>query len=138
MRPEALEAKLPESRLRIGLSLLTPPSLLALVWGAWAVQAPVWVTAGLLLLALFLGYVVAFDFSTALQIDSEGIHRLCLLRRETLRWEDIAAIVQPRRRGLILVTKDRKRRILLDRRLDSVELDLLRSRAQERDVRLEI
>jgi hypothetical protein len=60
-----------------------------------------------------------------------------MLRRQLVTWDDIAAIVQPRNRGLVVVTEDRKRHILLDRFLQAGELDLLRAQAQMRDIQIE-
>jgi hypothetical protein len=102
-----------------------------------AVDASVFLTALLALLTAGLGYVAAFDFPIAVDVDSSGIHRICLLRRQLVAWDDIAAIVQPRNRGLVVVTEDRKRHILLDRLLQAGELDLLRAQAQSRDVKTE-
>ena len=130
--------RLPESRLRVILSIASPPSLLVLVWGAWAVDAAWPVIAILALLAVLLGYVIAFDFPVAVEFDETGVHRACLLRRHTLPWGTIAAIVQPRKRGLLLITEDRKRHSLLDRRLHDDELDLLRDEAEMRGVRVEL
>lgn len=129
--------RLAESKLRVALSLATPPLLLLIAWGALAVEAPLLVTALLAGLAALLGYVAAFDFPTAIEVDGRGIHRLCVLRRQVLKWDDIVGIVQPRKRGLVLVTKDRKRRILLDRALEEGELDLLRTQARLRNVNAE-
>lgn len=137
MPGEAVRLRLSESRLRIALSVATPPLLLAAAWGSWAVDASVFLTALLALLTAGLGYVAAFDFPIAVDVDSSGIHRICLLRRQLVAWDDIAAIVQPRNRGLIVVTEDRKRHILLDRFLEAGELDLLRAQAQLRDVKIE-
>jgi hypothetical protein len=137
MQREAVRLKLKESKPRVALSVATPPLLLIMAWGSWAVEAPMWLTAILAVLAALLGYVVAFDFPLAIEVDGEGIHRLCLLRRQLLKWDDIAGIVQPRKRGLVLVTEDRKRRILLDRGFDEGELDLLRAQARLRNVRTE-
>ena len=137
MEDEAVHLTLGESKLRIALSVATPPMLLLMAWGSWAVEAPVLLTAILAGLTALLGYVVAFDFPFAIEVDGEGIHRLCILRRQLVRWDDIAGIVQPRKRGLVMVTEDRKRRILLDRTLKEGELDLLRTQARLRDVRTE-
>ena len=136
MLREASQLRLSESRLRVAMSLATPPLLVLLAWGAWALEAPSLVVAGLALLAAVLGYVAVFDFPLAIEVDSEGIHRVCLVRRQTEPWDDIAAIVQPRQRGLVLVTTNRKRHILLDRSLEEGELDLLRTQVGLRDVQV--
>ena len=136
MRREAVRLRLGESRLRIALSLATPPLLVLLAWGAWLVHAPLAVTAVLAVLAALLGYVAVFDFPLAIEVDAAGIHRVSLLRRHLLAWGDIASIGQPRRSGLVLVTTDQKRHILLDRAVEEDELDLLRAQARLRDVDL--
>ncbi|MGH8951988.1 MAG: hypothetical protein ACRDX9_11240 [Acidimicrobiia bacterium] len=137
MLREANRLILHESRLRVAMSLATPPLLVALAWGAWALEAPTLVVVGLALLAAFLGYVAIFDFPLAVEVDSEGIHRICLVRRQNDPWDDIAGIVQPKQRGLVLVTTDRKRHILLDRSLEEDELDLLRTQVGLRDVQVD-
>ncbi|HEY4606398.1 MAG TPA: PH domain-containing protein [Acidimicrobiia bacterium] len=136
MRREAVRLKLGESRLRIALSVATPPLLVFLAWGSWAVDAPSLVTWVLVVLIVLLGYVVAFDFALAIEVDANGIHRRCLLRRQLIPWGEIAGIVQPGRRGLVVVTDNRKRHVLLDRRLEEGERDLLRAQAQLRDVKV--
>ncbi|MGH8914407.1 MAG: hypothetical protein ACRDZM_07825 [Acidimicrobiia bacterium] len=134
MQRETARLTLRESRVRVALAIVTPPLLLLLALGSWAVEAPLALTAILAGLTALLGYVVAFDFPLAIEIDGEGIHHACLLRRRLSRWDDITAIVQPRKRGLVLVTNDRKRRILLDRALDEPELDQLRTVARSREI----
>jgi hypothetical protein len=136
MQLDSNRLRLNESRLRVAMSLATPPLLVALAWGAWALEAPRLVVAGLAVLAALLGYVAIFDFPLAIEVDSEGIHRVCLIRRQTEPWEDIAAVVQPRQKGLVLVTTSRKRHILLDRSLEEGELGLLRTEVGRRDVQV--
>jgi hypothetical protein len=136
MRREAVRLRLGESRLRIALSLATPPLLVVLGWVSWLVEAPMGVVGVLAVLAALLGYVAAFDFPLAIEVDADGIHRVSLLRRQLTPWGDIASISQPRKNGLILVTNDDKRHILLDRAISEGELDLLRAQARLRDVHL--
>lgn len=136
MRREAVRLRLGEARLRIALSLATPPLLVLLSWVSWLVEAPMAVTAVLAVLAALLGYVAAFDFPLAIEVDADGIHRVSLLRSQLTPWSDIASMSQPRRHGLILVTNDDKRHILLDRAIGEGELDLLRAQARLRDVEL--
>lgn len=136
MSRETVRLRLNESRLRIALSVATPPLLLVMAWGSWAVEAPVLLTGFFAVMTAVLGYVAAWDFPTAIDVDSSGIHRICFLRRQLLPWDDIAGIVQPGKRGLVLVTEDRKRHILLDRFLAEGELDLLRAQARLREVQV--
>jgi hypothetical protein len=135
MRREEVRLRLGESRLRIALSLATPPLLVLLAWVSWLVAAPVVVVAVLAVLAALLGYVAAFDFPLAIEVDADGIHRISLLRRQLTPWSEIASITRPRKKGLILVTNDDKRHILLDRAMGNGELDLLREQARLRDIR---
>jgi hypothetical protein len=134
MRREAVRLRLGESRSRIALSLATPPLLVLLAWVAWLVEAPMLVVTVLAVLAAVLGYVAVFDFPLAIEVDAEGVHRVCLLRRQLTRWGDIASITQPRKSGLVLVTTGQKRLILVDRALEDGELDLLRAQARLREV----
>jgi hypothetical protein len=135
MRREEVRLRLGESRLRVALSLATPPLLVILAWVAWLVDAPMVVVAVLAVLAALLGYVAVFDFPLAIEVDADGIHRVSLLRRQLTPWSEIASIAQPRKKGLMLVTSDDKRHILLDRAMGDGELDLLRAQARLRDVR---
>jgi hypothetical protein len=81
--------------------------------------------------------VAVFDFASAVELDAEGIRRVCLLRRQLLPWGEITGIVQPRKRGLVVITDDRKRHILIDRMIGEDELDLFRTQARLRDVHIE-
>ena len=136
MRREAVRLRLSESWPRVALSLATPPLLVLLAWGSWLIETPMAVVAVLAILAALLGYVAVFDFPLAIEVDAEGIRRVSLLRRQLLPWSEIASIVQPRKSGLVVVTTNRKRHILLDRALEEGELDLLRAQARLRDVEI--
>lgn len=134
MRREAVRLRLSESRLRVALSLATPPLLVLVAWGAWAIDSPPLAVAVLALLAAGLGYVAAFDLPLAIEIGDDGMSRICLVRRQLIPWNEIASIAQPRKSGLLLVTTAKKRHILLDRALEPAELDLIRSQARLREV----
>lgn len=136
MRREAVRLRLSESWPRVALSLATPPLLVLLAWGSWLIETPMAVVAVLAILAALLGYVAVLDFPLAIEVDAEGIRRVSLLRRQLLPWTEIASIVQPRKSGLVVVTTNRKRNILLDRALEEGELDLLRAQARLRDVEI--
>ncbi len=127
-----------ESRWRVGLSLATPVILLFLAWGAVVVDMPTPVPIVLAVLALFLGYIALFDFAISVEVDERGIQRRCLFRRQLTIWDDAAAIVQPRKRGLVLVTNDRKQRVLVDRTLEEGELTRLRAEAERRGLRVDV
>jgi len=117
--------------------MAAPPALLLVAWGFWVVSAPQALIVIVLVFALVLSYVMLVDFPTAIVVDDIGIHRQCVLRRRVLAWNEIAGIVQPRRGGLVVVTKDRKRHVLLDRSLDGDELETLRAAATKNQVRAE-
>ena len=128
---------IPESKLRIALSLSASPLLLFIVWGAVDVGAPMLFTAALAVLAVALGLVVLLDLPTSIVIGSDGIQRVCLLRTQPVAWKEIIAIVQPRKSGLVLVTGNRKRIFLVSRKLTDAETDFLRDEARQRNVRAE-
>jgi hypothetical protein len=127
---EATRLTLDEARWRVFLSLATPPLLVGMATLAYVVEAPVLFSLVLAVLALFLGYVALFDYARAVEIDEEGVSRICVLRRERIPWTEIAAIVQSGRRGLVLVTRHRKRRVLLDRGLIGTEHERLRAQTR--------
>jgi predicted membrane-bound spermidine synthase len=127
---ETTRLTLDEARWRVFLSLATPPLLVGMAALAYVVEAPALFSLVLALLALVLGYVALFDYARAVEIDQSGVTRICVLRRETIPWEEVAAIVQSGRRGLVLVTRHRKRRVLLDRGLIGTEDERLREQTR--------
>lgn len=134
MRRETVRLRLRESWPRVVLSLATPPLLVLLAWGAWALQAHPIVVAVLAVLAAALGYVAAVDFPLAVEVEKEGIRRICVLRRHLIPWAEIDSITRSRRTGLLVVTTDGRRHVLVDRSLDESELSLLRAQAGQREV----
>jgi hypothetical protein len=129
--------RIPESRLRLGLSLSASPLLLIVVWGAWQVGAPPIFTVLLAVFAVALGWVVLVDLPTAIEVGPDAFHRVCLLRTQPVAWGKVAAIVRPRRGALVLVTEDHKRLVLVSRRLTEPETDYLRDEAMRRNVRVD-
>lgn len=129
--------KLEESRWRVAFSMATPLLLAVFTWGAVAVDAPLLVSVLLAGLAVALGYTALYDFALAVELGEEGIVRRCLLRMQLIEWDVVDAIARPRKRGLVLVTKARKRIILVDRTLDDAELDRLRGEVERRGVSAE-
>ena len=127
-----------ESRWRAGLSLVTPPLLVIMAWGAYVVDAPIAVTGVLATLAALLGYVVVFDFPFSIDIDDEGIQRNGLIRDQLIEWGQIELISRPKRRGVTAVIKSGKQVILIDRGLDSAEVDLIETQARLRDVETDL
>lgn len=126
--------RLDESRWRLVLSLVTPPLLVAMAWISELVDAPVFLSLALAGLAALLGYVALFDYARSIEVGEHGVDRICILRRQHTPWDDIAVIARPRGKGLVLVTKSGKSRVLLDRRLEDDELSLFRKRLGQMDV----
>lgn len=135
MQGEAIRLRIRESRLRAGLSLATPPLLVVMAWGAYLVDSPVFVTAILAILAAALGYIVLFDFPLSIDINDEGIRRNCLLLSRLIDWDEMEGITRPKRRGLTVATNSGKQIMLIDRSLDSGELDLIETQARLRHVK---
>lgn len=121
----------------MAFSVASPLLLALFAWGALAVDAPLLVSLLLAGLAVALGYVALYDFAIAVELGEEGILRRCLLRRQLIRWEEAAAVAKPRKRGLVLLTNERKRLILVDRALEASELERLRAELVRRGVRAE-
>jgi hypothetical protein len=88
------------------------------------------------ILGTLLGTVVIFDYPIAIELNDNGLVRICLLRHHRLSWDDIAAIVKPRRRGLVLVTNRRKRHVLIDRILEPDERLRLLSEGERRGIQM--
>ena len=110
-----------ESKVRVILALLTPPMLIGMALLTLAVESPVAVPITFGVLGALLGIVVLFDFPLAIDVSTESLDRLCLIRRQSLPWETVGAIIKPKRRGLVLVTTKRKRHVLIDRILEPAE-----------------
>jgi hypothetical protein len=117
--------RISESKVRVVLALATPPLLLAMALLTLAVNSPIAVPIVFGALGTLLGAVVIFDFPLAIEVNADGLVRVCLLRHHSLSWEEVAAIIKPRRRGLVLVTTNRKRHVLIDRILDPDERNRL-------------
>ena len=128
--------RIPESKVRVTLAVLTPPMLLGMALLTLAVQSPMPVPVVFGILGTILGAVVVFDYPIALELNDDGLVRICLLRHHRLSWDDIAAIVKPRRRGLVLVTNRRKRHVLIDRILEPDERLRLLSEGERRGIQM--
>lgn len=129
--------KIKESGWRVAFSVASPVLLALFAWGALAVDAPLLISLLLAGLAVALGYVALYDFAIAVELGDEGILRRCMLRRQLISWDEAAAVAKPRKRGLLLVTNERKRLVLVDRALEESELERLRAELQRRGVRAE-
>ena len=128
---------LSESRLRVGLSLSTPPLLLALALIVWTGGVSGWVAGGLVLVSLISGWFVLFDFAISIILDTHGIIRRCLARDHVIEWTAIDRITRRPRRGLVLVTGDGEHHILIDRKLDDSEFDSFVTRVRARGVEIQ-
>jgi hypothetical protein len=118
-----------ESKVRVTLAVLTPPLLLGMAILTLAVDSPIAVPITFGILGTFLGVTVLFDFPLALVVNESNLERVSLLRRHSVPWDDVGAIVKPRRRGLILVTTARKRYVLIDRILEADERNVIMNKA---------
>jgi hypothetical protein len=128
--------RIPESKVRVALAVLTPPMLLGMALLTLAVQSPLPVPIVFGILGTLLGAVVIFDYPIAIELNDNGLVRICLLRHHRLSWDDISAIVKPRRRGLVLVTNRRKRHVLIDLILEPDERLWLLSEGERRGIQM--
>lgn len=130
--------RIKESTMRVGLALLAPPLLAGLALLAWTVQAPTAVPIIFGVISIMLSTVVLLDFPLAIELTPTGLTRHCLLRRHSLAWDDIAAIIKPKRRGLLIVTKSRKKHVLIDRILEESERKSLMDSGERHAVQVEL
>jgi hypothetical protein len=78
------------------LSWLTPALLLAIGVPAIVASGRIPIFAGALtVLGLVLAAVALFDVPSRIEFDGHGVHRVCLLRRQTFAWDDIRALTRP-------------------------------------------
>lgn len=127
-----------ESMVRVSLALLTPPLLAGMALLTWSVDAPTTVPVVFGIFAAFLAVIVIYDFPLAIELTPEGLERLCLLRRHLLPWSEVAAIIKPKRRGLIVVTRKRKKHVLIDRILEQPEREMLMNQGELHGVQVEL
>lgn len=113
--------RIPESKIRVSLAVVTPPLLLGLAILTLSVDSPIAVPIVFGTLGTILAVIVLFDFPIALQTSDDGLTRICLLRHHRVAWRDISIIIKPRRRGLIMIKTNRKRYVLIDRVLEGSE-----------------
>lgn len=136
MRETTEPMRIPESKVRVALAVLTPPMLLGMALLTLAVQSPLPVPIVFGTLGTLLGTVVIFDYPIAIEVNDTGLVRVCLLRHHRLNWGDIAAIVKPGRRGLVLVTNKRKRHVMIDRILEPAERQRLLSEGERHGIQM--
>lgn len=128
--------RIPESKARVALAVLTPPMLLAMALLTLSVESPITVPLVFGILGTLLGAVVILDYPIAVEVNETGLVRICLLRHHRLSWDEISAIVKPRRKGLVLVTNRRKRHVLIDRILEPEERQRLLSEGESRGIQM--
>jgi hypothetical protein len=136
--PHETSVHIRESKVRVALAVATPPLLLGMAILTLAVDSPIAVPITFGILGTFLGVTVLFDFPIALILNDAGLERVSLLRRHAVTWDDVGAIVKPRRRGLILITTARKRYVLIDRILEADERNLIMNKGDEHGFQVEI
>jgi hypothetical protein len=136
--PHETNVQIRESKLRVALAVATPPLLLGMAILTLAVDSPIAVPITFGILGTFLGITVLFDFPIALILNDTGLERVSLWRRHVVAWDDVGAIIKPRRRGLILITTARKRYVLIDRILEADERNLILSKGEAHGFQVEI
>jgi len=123
---------------RVTLALVTPPLLAGMAVLTWLVNAPTTVPVVFGIFAAFLAVVVLLDFPLAIVLGDESLDRHSLGRKHQIPWSDIAAIIKPRRRGLVLVTRERKKYVLIDRLLNETERKELLTRGEAHGIQVEL
>lgn len=113
--------RIPESKIRVVLALITPPLLIGMAVLTLIVESPLAVPIVFGGLGTVLAAIVIFDFPLAVETDDTGLTRICLMRHPTVPYRDISVIIKPRRRGLLLIKTSRKRSVLIDRILEADE-----------------
>lgn len=126
-----------ESKLRVWVSFSAPVLLVFVAVAMILGEGPVWLTVVSAVAALLLGWFVLYDFALSVELDDRGISRRCVVRLEEIQWRSIEKLIHPGKKGLVAVTEDGKHHILIDRKLDSSELDLLRAQARLHQVQFE-
>ncbi len=130
--------RIKESTIRVALALTAPPLLAGLALLTWIVDSPTTVPVVFGILAALLTVVVIYDYPLAIELTPDNLQRLCLFRRHVLPWEEVAAIIKPRRRGLIVVTRARKKHVLIDRILNEPERVELMRQGERHGVRVDL
>jgi hypothetical protein len=125
-----------ESGLRVALSVSSPLLLAAIAAVMWMGGGLPWVVTILFVVAALLAGFVLFDFALSIHVGDTGISRRCLARSQELEWSDIDKLVK-KRRGLVAVTAAGRHHILIDRKLRSSELDIVRAGARAHQVQFD-
>ncbi len=87
------------SRLSWLAPIITPTILIVGPLLGMIVVGPNPVPIALVLLGLGLGWVTLFDQPRRVVMDAEGIHRVCVLRTQTLPWDEVDVIERNGRTG---------------------------------------
>ena len=90
----------------VAVSLASPLILLGLgLWGWWQAGELRAIPVVLMVLGFGLGAVAVTDVPHAIRLDEVGLHRRCLVRTQTLAWDDLSGLTRShqttgrRRRG---------------------------------------
>lgn len=111
------------------LSISAPLIIAAIAAVTSQTKGPIWVVIILVAVSLFLALFVLFDVAVSVELTDAGIVRQCLARTHEIEWGDIDKLANPRHRGLVAVTESGRYHILIDRKLEASELDVLRTQA---------
>jgi hypothetical protein len=120
------------------VATITPPMMLGMALLTLAVDSPAAVPITFGLIGTFLGVIVLFDFPIAVDLAEDYLVRVCFLRHQRIPWDDVGAIIKPRRRGLVLVTTRRKRHVLVDRILEPEERRALIQKGEDHGFQVEL
>ncbi len=130
MLREKIALSIKESTFRMVLSISAPLLLAAIAVVTWQATGPLWVVIVLVAVSVILALFVLFDFALSIELTDTGIVRRCPARTHEIEWGDIAKLAHPRRRGLVAVTESGRHHILIDRKLEASELDVLGTQAR--------
>lgn len=128
---------LAESKLRLVMSFAAPPILVALAVLLFGGDIATWIAILVGGIGILLTVFVLVDFATTVDIGPHGIVRHAPMRKAHIDWDDVEKLVVPKRGGLTAVTNEGRPVILVDRKLVSHEVDIVRARARDAGVGVE-
>jgi len=126
--------RLEESKLRVWMSASAPLLLLALAVAVGTSGLPFWLALVLGLVAAALAWFVLYDFTTSVLVDESGVTLTSIARDRTLAWGVIERLMNPRHRGLVVITTEGAYHIVIDRKLAPEELDLVASHVRRHGI----
>jgi len=122
---------LSESKLRLAMSFVAPPILVAFAVLLFGGEIATWIPIVVGGIGILLSVFVLVDFATSVDIGPDGIVRNAPIRKAAIAWADVDKLVVPKRGGLAVVTLDGRLVILVDRKLVSHELEIVNARARD-------